>query len=74
MRDIVLAKQRGVYKRRQKALTPERADELVGRRFGTKVSKALLSRDYSIGRETVYRFLRGQPCRSRSPARAFSVP
>jgi DNA invertase Pin-like site-specific DNA recombinase len=54
---IALAKQRGAYKGRKKTLTPERVAELV-QRAGTGVPKVLLARDYGIGRETVYQYLR----------------
>lgn len=52
-----MAKQRGAYKGRKKALTRERAAELV-QRAGTGVPKAVLARDYGISRETVYQYLR----------------
>ncbi|MDQ0925604.1 DNA invertase Pin-like site-specific DNA recombinase [Pseudarthrobacter sp. W1I19] len=54
---IALAKQRGAYKGRKKTLTPERAAELV-QRARSRVSKALLARDYGISREAVYQYLR----------------
>lgn len=54
---IALAQQRGVHKGRKKSLTPERAAELV-QRAGTGVPKVVLARDYGIGRETVYQYIR----------------
>ena len=54
---ITLAKQRGAYHGRKKALTPERAAELVQRAAGG-VPKSTLARDYGISRETVYQYLR----------------
>jgi DNA invertase Pin-like site-specific DNA recombinase len=54
---IALAKQRGAYKGRKKALTPERAAELV-QRAANGVPKSVLASDYGISRETVYQYLR----------------
>jgi DNA invertase Pin-like site-specific DNA recombinase len=54
---IALAKQRGAYKGRKKALTPERAAELV-QRAASGSPKSVLASDYCIRRETVYQYLR----------------
>jgi DNA invertase Pin-like site-specific DNA recombinase len=61
---IALAKKRGAYRGRKKALTPERAEELR-RRAANGESKTQLAREFSLSRETVYQYLRpagsGQP-------------
>jgi DNA invertase Pin-like site-specific DNA recombinase len=54
---IAVAKQRGAYKGRKKALTPERAAELV-QRAGNGIPKSALATAYGISRETVYQYLR----------------
>jgi DNA invertase Pin-like site-specific DNA recombinase len=54
---IALAKQRGAYQGRKKALTPERAAELVQRSVAG-VPKTVSARDYGISRETVYQYMR----------------
>ena len=54
---IVLAKQRGAYKGRKKALSAEQTAELK-RRVADGVSKAQVARDLGITRETVYQYLR----------------
>lgn len=54
---IALAKQRGAYRGRKKALTPERAAELR-RRAATGEKKAQLAREFGISRETLYQYLR----------------
>ena len=54
---IALAKQRGVYRGRKKALVPERAAELRRRAFAGE-SKAKLAREFGISRETVYQYLK----------------
>ncbi len=54
---IALAKQRGAYKGRKRALSPERVAELR-QRIATGESKAALARAYSISRETLYQALR----------------
>ncbi|MGH8010451.1 MAG: helix-turn-helix domain-containing protein, partial [Candidatus Binatia bacterium] len=51
------AKARGVYRGRNKALSPERADELV-RRAVAGECKAALAREFGISRETLYQYLR----------------
>jgi DNA invertase Pin-like site-specific DNA recombinase len=54
---IAIAKAKGVYKGRAKALTAEEAQELVAlARDG--MAKAELARTYAISRETVYQYLR----------------
>lgn len=54
---ITLAKRKGVYKGRRKALTPEQAADLVSRAAGGE-AKAKLARDFEVSRETVYQYLR----------------
>src|SRR5258708_16225279 len=53
---IALAKARGVYKGRKKALKPEEADQLR-ESADAGLSKAELARTYLITRETVYSYL-----------------
>lgn len=54
---IAIAKAKGVYKGRKKALPPEQAQELVElARSG--MPKADLARSYEISRETLYQYLR----------------
>lgn len=55
---ITLAKQRGVYQGRKKALSDERVAELK-RRVAAGEPKAQVARDLGITRETVYQYLRG---------------
>jgi len=54
---ITLAKQRGAYRGRRKALTTEQAGQLA-RRAADGQSKSTLARDFNISRETVYQYLR----------------
>jgi len=54
---IALAKQRGAYRGRKKALSPEQADELQ-QRVAAGEQKAKLSREFGISRETLYQYLR----------------
>jgi DNA invertase Pin-like site-specific DNA recombinase len=54
---IALAKQRGVYRGRQKALTTEQVVELR-RRVGAGEQKTALAREFGISRETLYQYLR----------------
>jgi DNA invertase Pin-like site-specific DNA recombinase len=54
---IALAKQRGAYRGRKKALSLERVDELR-RRAHAGEQKAKLAREYGISRETLYQYLR----------------
>jgi len=56
---IALAKQRGVYKGRKKALSSKKAEELCQRvRSGER--KAALAREFGISRETLYQYLRAE--------------
>ncbi len=59
---IALAKQRGVYRGRRRALAGEQVDELR-RRAAAGEQKAQLARDFGISRETVYQYL-GAPATS----------
>lgn len=54
---IALARQRGAYRGRKKALTPERADELRSRAAAGE-PKARLAREFGLSRETVYQYLK----------------
>lgn len=56
MEGITLARKRGAYKGRKKALTPEQAAEL--RRRAEREPKAALAREFGISCETVYQYLR----------------
>ncbi len=56
---IAIAKQRGVYLGRKRALVPERVAELRQRAAGRE-KKAHLAREFGISRETLYQYLRGQ--------------
>ncbi len=57
---IALAKQRGVYRGRKRALSPERIAELRARVAGGE-KKARLAREFGISRETLYQYLRAAP-------------
>jgi DNA invertase Pin-like site-specific DNA recombinase len=54
---IALAKKRGAYRGRKKALSTVQAAELAGRAAAGE-PKAALARDFGISRETVYQYLR----------------
>jgi DNA invertase Pin-like site-specific DNA recombinase len=54
---IALAKQRGVYKGRKRALSPERVAELR-QRIAAGETKAAVARSLGISRETLYQALR----------------
>jgi DNA invertase Pin-like site-specific DNA recombinase len=54
---IALAKARGVYRGRNKKLSPERASELVQRAAVLGQCKATLAREFGISRETLYQYL-----------------
>jgi DNA invertase Pin-like site-specific DNA recombinase len=54
---IALAKQRGAYRGRKKALSPDQSAELR-RRAGAGEKKARLARELGISRETLYQYLR----------------
>ncbi|MBD3738665.1 MAG: recombinase family protein [Pseudomonas balearica] len=54
---ISLAKQRGVYRGRKKALSDSQIEELR-RRAGARESKAALAREFGISRATLYQYLR----------------
>jgi DNA invertase Pin-like site-specific DNA recombinase len=54
---IALAKQRGAYRGRKKALESERVIELRNR-AGTGEPKAALAREFGISRETLYQYLK----------------
>jgi len=54
---IALAKQRGAYRGRKKALSPERAAELR-QRADAGEQKSKLAREFGVSRETLYQYLR----------------
>ena len=54
---IALAKQRGAYRGRKKALAPERVTELRTR-VAAGEPKAVVARDLGISRETLYQYLK----------------
>jgi len=54
---IALAKQRGAYRGRKKALRPEQAADLR-RRVAAGEKKAQLARAFGISRETLYQYLK----------------
>ena len=64
---IALAKQRGVYRGRKKALSPGQAAELC-RRVASGERKAKLAREFGISRETLYQYLKTDgPCPAGGP-------
>lgn len=54
---IAIAKQRGAYRGRKKALNPEQVAAMK-KRVGAGEKKALVARDLGISRETLYQYLR----------------
>lgn len=54
---IALAKQRGAYRGRKKALSPDAVTELR-QRIAAGEKKAVVARDMGISRETLYQYLR----------------
>ncbi|WP_169979774.1 recombinase family protein [Tautonia rosea] len=54
---IAIARQKGVYRGRGKALTEEKVAELRRRAAGDE-KKTALAREYGISRETLYQYLR----------------
>lgn len=56
---IALAKQRGAYRGRKKALTDDQVVELRRRAAGE--AKATLAREFGISRETLYQYLKIEP-------------
>lgn len=57
---IALAKRRGAYRGRRKALTPQQAQEAY-QRANAGEPKAKLAREYGISRETLYQYLKAEP-------------
>jgi DNA invertase Pin-like site-specific DNA recombinase len=55
---IALAKQRGAYTGRRKALPADRIAELRARAAAPGAKKATLAREFGISRETLYQYLR----------------
>ena len=58
---IALAKDRGVYRGRKPALSPEKVAELKAQDEARKgKNRAALAREWKISRETLYQYLRGE--------------
>ena len=55
---IALAKQRGAYKGRKKALSATAVTELRAR-IALGISKAKVAREFGISRQTLYQYLQG---------------
>ena len=55
---IAIAKAKGVYKGRKRALTPEQVKEVLEQAYAG-LPKTDLARAYGISRETLYQYLRG---------------
>ena len=55
---IALAKQRGAYRGRKKALSQAVVAKLRGR-VAAGISKAQVAREFGISRQTLYQYLRG---------------
>lgn len=66
---IELAKQRGAYRGRRKALSSAQAEELR-QRAGRGEQKAALAREFGICRETVYQYLRADDISSTPQLRS----
>jgi DNA invertase Pin-like site-specific DNA recombinase len=54
---IAIAKQRGVYRGRDRSLHPEQIEE-VRKRVEAGEAKARIAREFGISRQTLYRLLR----------------
>jgi DNA invertase Pin-like site-specific DNA recombinase len=70
---IALAKQRGAYKGRKRALPVEQIAELRFR-AGTGERKARLASEFGISRETLYKYLRMHDNTTTTPAADHSSP
>jgi len=57
---IALAKKRGAYRGRKRALTEDQVDQLR-QRAGAGETKTALARTFGVSRETVYQYLRTAP-------------
>ena len=55
---IALAKRRGAYRGRNKALSPPAVAKLRGR-IAEGISKAKVAREFGISRQTLYQYLQG---------------
>ena len=55
---IAIAKAKGVYKGRKKALTAAQVEELKAKAGEPKSNKAALAKEYGISRETLYQYLK----------------
>jgi DNA invertase Pin-like site-specific DNA recombinase len=56
---IILAKRRGAYRGRKKALSPD-AVQRLRERIDTGISKAKIAREFGISRQTLYQYLQGR--------------
>lgn len=65
---IALAKKRGVYQGRKKALSPEQMEELR-RRVAAGEKKAHLAKAFGISRETLYQYLKQDDDKKKHPER-----
>ncbi|MDF5720065.1 MAG: helix-turn-helix domain-containing protein [Rhizonema sp. PD37] len=54
---MALAKRRGAYRGRKKALSPDQVEKLRHRAEAAE-QKAVLAREFGISRETLYHYLR----------------
>ncbi|MET3175987.1 UNVERIFIED_ORG: DNA invertase Pin-like site-specific DNA recombinase [Arthrobacter sp. UYCu721] len=68
---IAIAKTRGAYRGRRKALSPEKATELRKRAAGGE-QKSGLAREFGISRETLFQYLRTEDGRQSSLVQAAS--
>jgi len=57
---IALARQRGAYRGRARALSAEQVGQLR-KRVANGTPKAKLAREFGVSRETVYQYLRAAP-------------
>jgi len=62
---IALARQRGAYRGRARALNPEQVAQLR-QRVADGTSKATLAREFGVSRETVYQYLRASAVSERT--------
>jgi len=62
---IVLARQRGAYRGRARALSAEQVAQLR-ERVADGAAKATLAREFGVSRETIYQYLRAGPGADRT--------
>ena len=63
---IAVAKKKGVYRGRKRALSPKKAAELC-RRARSHESPVMLAREYGISRQSVHRYMQAAEARSPQP-------